>query len=343
MKLNLSREQCFSIKGYGIFLIFIHNFFTNVLEIKCNEAFYAQENTTAFLNSVISESFLGELFGFVGWIGVPLFFFMSGYGLSKKYQHTDINGYSFIKSHIIKLWKLLIPVFLIYVIIDYFAFGHYHSISKTVIPLITFTSNILRYNQNEFYIDPGVYWFFGAILQFYILFLVLRKLKVKQLTILFFVFFVIQYLSLFFLDEAGIRWIKQTFIGWGAPFTLGMILAQSPEINLSKGMNIVVIIASLALLCLSLLTKIFSPLAQIATVILAVSLVQFKCFKPSVFLGVISSSVFVIHPLVRLFFLNLLDCKNHIHLILLCYIVLTLLVSWVHHRILTRQKILTRK
>ena len=274
MTLNLSREQCFSIKGYGIFLIFIHNFFTNVLDIKCNEAFYAQENTTAFLNNVMSESFLGELFGFIGWIGVPLFFFISGYGLSKKYNNTEINGFSFIKSHIFKLWKLLIPIFLIFILVDYLLFDNYHSISKNILPHIFFITNLLRFNENGFYFEPGVYWFFGAILQFYFLFLILRKLNVKQLTILFFIFIIIQYLLLF-LDEPIIRWTKQNFIGWGATFTLGMILAILPETRISKGMNAVMILVSLVLLCLSLLTKIFSPLAQIAIVLLFIGLVQF--------------------------------------------------------------------
>lgn len=343
MTLNLSREQCSSIKGYAILLILIHNFFTYALDIKCNESFYAQENTTAFLNNIMSESFLGELFGFIGWIGVPLFFFISGYGLSKKYNNAEVNWFSFLKSHLFKLWKLLIPIFLIYTLVDVFVFDSKFKLIDVFIPQITFITNIIQHGNNGFYWNPGAYWFFGAILQFYFIYLILRKLNVKQLTILFFVFLLIQYGLQYCFNEEVIRWANHNFIGWGAPFTLGMILAKRHDTTISQRMNIAIIVASIALLCASLLTKIFSPLAQIAIVLLFIGLVQFKLIKSSIFLGIISASIFVIHPLVRLFIINLSDVKNNLLVTSLCYIIITIVISWVHHKIMTRQKILTRK
>ena len=181
--MSLSRTQCQNIKGWAIMLIVIHNFVDHLMRFYCNEMVYSQDNTDAFLGIGFTPTAVWQLFAFVGWIGVALFLFLSGYGLTSKYGDRQINTVSYIKSHVIKLLWLLVPVYLLYFFIYHYGFGHEHN-WQSVVAQLTFTINFLDYGNNSFLTEPGVYWFFGAIMQFYLFFLVIRKLKDRWLWII---------------------------------------------------------------------------------------------------------------------------------------------------------------
>ena len=108
----MSKEQSSFIKGLGILLIMVHNFVDILLNIASNEMSFSQKATDAFLAHVFTADSLWYIFSFAGWIGVPLFFFISGYGLTKKYNATNtIKAGTYIKNHVVKLWKLMLPIF----------------------------------------------------------------------------------------------------------------------------------------------------------------------------------------------------------------------------------------
>ena len=45
---------------------------------------------------------------------MALFIFLSGYGLTVKYGTRELRCGPYIKSHLVKLWRLLVPVYIIY-------------------------------------------------------------------------------------------------------------------------------------------------------------------------------------------------------------------------------------
>lgn len=331
--MEFSRKQCHNIKGIAILLITIHNFVYRMLSIHCNEMVFSQQYCDTFLNNVFTKNAFWYIISYAGWIGVPLFFFLSSYGLSKKYNTNNdwFNYWTYIKNHITKLWKLLIPMFLLYVAFSLF-FKYPHNL-ESFISQITFTINILSYGNNDFRLDPGVYWFFGAILQFYILFLVVRKLSNRWLFVLCIVFFAIHYAAIYFGDEYTMKWIRHNFLGWGVPFVLGMLAARI-NISIPKHIHYIICVCSFLLLCASLTIKAIAPFVEISTIMLFVSISILFTTNWLVYLGLISSSIFVVHPFVRMLYFNTFCASNYPLAMTLIYLITVITLSIIHHYIL---------
>ena len=338
--MELSKAQCHNIKGYAILLIVIHNFVDHLLGIYCNEMAYAQENTDAFLEGVCSSAAVWQLFAFAGWIGVTLFFFLSGYGLTRKYGNDTLSHGAYFKSHVTKLWKLLVPVYLLYFTIYHYVFLQEHN-WQSVFAQLTFTINLLDYGKNCFLSEPGVYWFFGAILQFYLLFLVLRRLSDKWLWIICVISLVFNYLAIYTLSADASWWVRQNAIGWMAPFIMGILAARTPVREQSRQRkiqwNASICLMALPLLGLCLTIKALAPLAEVFTILFFVGLTGLFTSRFFAYLGIISASLFVIHPLVRMICYNIFGTGHLSTLVLVAiYLVFVFLLSWIHHIILKK-------
>lgn len=85
----LSKENSLILRGLAILAIMYHNFLHNPMWGFCieNERTFSQEKADAFFNTLAHPSFsIGfEFISFLGWIGVPVFVFLTGYGLAKNY------------------------------------------------------------------------------------------------------------------------------------------------------------------------------------------------------------------------------------------------------------------
>ena len=333
---DMSKEQSSFIKGLGILLIMVHNFVDILLNIASNEMSFSQKATDAFLAHVFTADSLWYIFSFAGWIGVPLFFFISGYGLTKKYNATNtIKAGTYIKNHVVKLWKLMLPIFLVY-------FCLYHTNIQSALAHVTFTINILSYGKNSFHIDPGVYWFFGAILQFYLLFLLLRKLSTRWLWVLCAVFLVVQYCIVYCVSYDMANWMRHNFVGWGVPFLLGMIAARS-QLNISKPWNSALCAASFLILCACLVIRWLTPLTEVAMIIFLVTLSRMVTWKWACFIGIISPSIFALHPLIRMLFYSLCFKPEYVLVLTIAYSAIVILLSWAHHKILNNPNLLKFK
>ena len=327
--MQISREQGHCIKGLARLLIMVHNFVDILLDISSNEMVYSQKATDAFMANLFTADAFWCIISFAGWIGVPLFFFMSGYGLTKKYgtDGTLVFG-AYFKNHVFKLWKLLVPVFLVYTFI-------YRTNIQSVIAQITFTINFLSYGKNGFYIDPGVYWFFGAILQFYLLFVVFRKLSTRWLWVLCAVFLAVHYCFLYFGDKYSTEWIRHNFLGWGMPFILGMIAARS-KAEVSKRTNLILCVASFIALCACLVIKWLTPFTEVSIIVFLVTLARMFTMKWACFIGVISPSIFVLHPLIRMLMYSICFKPEYVLVLTLAYIPIVIISSWIHHILLNK-------
>ena len=333
--MNLTKEQCLNIKGLAIFIIMVHNFVDHLLGINCNEMYYTQYVTDAFLANLFTKSSLWYIFSFAGWTVVATFFFLSGYGLSKKYGNQKIGYAAFAKQHVIKLWKLLVPIYLLYVLVSCLIF-HTDFSPQSSIAHLTFTINLFKFDNSGFIIDPGVYWFFGAILQFYLIFPIIKNLSTRWLWAILVAFILIYYFNLFVISNDDFsEWTRHNFIGWTVPFVLGMIAART-RISLTKGQCLILFPISLFVLFLCLTHKTLAPFTEVWAIVSFISLVHLFTLRAISYLGIISASVFVIHPFVRMIFYNSFDAEGKVLVLTIAYLIITIILAYLHNKLLKR-------
>lgn len=330
--MTLSKDQCLNIKGYAMLLIILYNFLRHQIEIDGNEMYFSATYTKDFVENIFTSQGVVYLFSFCGWIGVPLFLFLSGYGLSRKYGDADIHFFNYFKRHCVKLWILLVPIFLLYILINNSIFDHGFS-GKAIVAQVFFIINLCNPNA----IDPGTYWFFGLILQFYLLFLFLRKKPVLYLAILGIGAMVIDYCVMYFLDESSIRYLKHNCIGWLVPFIIG-IWFEKTELQICKSQCVKVLFISVVLFPFALTIKCLSPFTQILAIIIFVCFIYLYTNRVIQYIGVISSSLFVVHPVFRMIINNTMDSKNMLLLASFLYVFLTISGGAIHNYIVNKFK-----
>ncbi len=174
--MTLSRTSTSLLKGLGILLIILHNY-THWLPLCVAE----NEYTFAVRNINQLVQYLGQggphvllnLFSHFGHYGVAIFLFVSGYGLVKKYEDSPAqsmptarkeNILLFLWRHAVKLWRLMIPALLLFVVIE-MTLGEWNRPLSRLLPLLGFYSNLQPHRD----LILGPWWWFGLMMQFYIL------------------------------------------------------------------------------------------------------------------------------------------------------------------------------
>ena len=117
---------------------------------------------------------------------VPVFLFLSGYGLVCKYERSAPGGLmagapspapdgsspalpgaaQFVRTHIVKLWQLMLPALLLFVITQFAFRGSFEKEWSWALRLVTFTANLFPTVN----MILGPWWFFSLILQCYLLY-----------------------------------------------------------------------------------------------------------------------------------------------------------------------------
>ena len=328
--MEIKREQSLGMKGYAILLIMIHNFVDHIMLIGNNEMAYSPSATSDFVSHILSNTSIWHIISFTGWIGVALFLFVSGYGLTKKYGNENIDTARYIKRHVVKLWMLLAPMYVLYVLVQHWWFGEPHN-WQSVVAQLSFTVNILSYGDNGFVIEPGVYWFFGVILQFYLVFLLIRRWRIGWLLSVMAAAIAMHYGFLYFADDDTMWWFRQNCIGWGAPFLMGMIAAKLSW-QPSKLWLTLLLPISFVLLLLCLTIKALMPFAEICTILFFGSIALLINIKPINAIGIISASIFVVHPFVRMMLYKALgDSALSITFMVAIYLIIVAVLSILHH------------
>lgn len=317
--MELTKEMTTIMKGYGIMFIALHNFlhlgsFTGY--VKENENTFDVQRTWDYL--VVLKSFewedVGQFFSFMGWIGVSVFLFISGFGLVKKY---DLNKSELeVGKYVYHSWKklafLLIPGALYFIF-----YSLVNSTWSTVIPKSVLQLTLL----NNFFMpmitfSPGVYWYFGLTFELYLLYLLLRGWSVKRLIVGGGCIVVLQIVVVMVYGPTSAPWsfVRHNFLGWGHVFITGMIVAKTrAERYLPSNMFSLLLLAALSLvMLLPLLLNVWTWLlivpfvAFLFFVFLAGVLAGNKILKAiGLWLGRYSAFIFVVHPIVRSIILNI--------------------------------------
>lgn len=140
------------VKGIGILLIILHNYFHTFPEFPPECEFkYVPENVSRFTEAMLSGNLriiILSLFSFLGHYGVSIFVFVSGYGLSKRYDHSGESKWYIILRRAIQLWKWLVPMALLLILDRYSGHPHFtyayldnNKIWTDMLFMLTFTAN----------------------------------------------------------------------------------------------------------------------------------------------------------------------------------------------------------
>lgn len=296
----ISGSESQAMRGVAILCIMLHNFLHLTLPTTENEFSFSTLRTQTFVDSLTAHPTwaLADVMSFLGWYGVAVFIFLSGYGLVRKYEcgnSGELPVWAFIKEHWLKVFKLMVVPMLIFMVVWSYFNGKIFPIEK-LMQQLALIGNIAFPTS----VQPGVYWFFGLIFQLYIIYrlFIYRRSKrfILYLNIIALAIFVILWL---FCSEETMAAVRHNSIGWILPFSIGALVARHDLSALFArrwAMWLIVILsgAVLTLMNYNALLWYFSP---IVAIVAAIALA--KLWRGGVWLGALSSTIFAIHPIVR--------------------------------------------
>lgn len=264
-------------------LVVLHNFIHVVVPYTENEKWFDPVNADFFIHNILDHPILGSL-SYLGWFGLPMFFFLSGYGLSIKYGNIVPNKLSFIMRHYLKLVLLGAPVIILSNILVKTPVLH-------IFDQVTLLSNIFTNN----WIRPRSFWYLSAALEFYILYaLIIYRISPK---ILLGVAFAIT-CSFYFFSWSQIELFKYHHIGWILEFSLGVYLARNTKL-MKYIENIYVSIALLIILLYSSVNEHIWIFSSFLSVLFFLSIKKYLCNKLIIYIGSISAFLYATHAAVR--------------------------------------------
>ena len=339
MKELLTRTECTAMRGIAILAIMLHNYCHYVKGIvKENEYQFFDKRIDGLWEALTSpDEFLPmHLFSFFGHYGVPVFLFLSGYGLVRKYEKesrgqghdsgenratSPLDSFSFLRYHYLKLLRMLIVGFVLFIMVDAVTPGRFPFHWDNVIAQLLMYINVLP--EPDKIIWPGIYWFFGLMMQFYIVY---RLLLYRRSSWLVVVLIAVCWLLQVFCDPDGdtLNRLRYNFIGGMLPFGLGILLGRSwgegvrsqesgvSRILLGQTLPSKVIYCLLTpVSCLLIIAMSFSfhswlwiPVVIIIGTIALVKALPAVILKIFVFFGTYSAAMFVAHPIARKLFIT---------------------------------------
>ena len=225
-------RTCEVLRGVAIIGIFLHNYCHWLGPIvKENEYTYSQHHVDVRQQVLAAPD--GQvplrLVSFFGHYGVPLFLFLSAYGLVCKYERSGgpLPGtWRFVRYHFLKLFKMMVVGFVSFTVIDAITPGRWHYTVTQVVAQMAMVNNLLPDPDRQIW--PGPYWFFGLMLQLYIVYRVALCRRSWRVTVIGMAVCVgIQ--LLLDCDGDAINRYRYNFMGGMLPFGLGLLYARYGE------------------------------------------------------------------------------------------------------------------
>ena len=339
MKELLTRTECTAMRGIAILAIILHNYCHYVKGIvKENEYQFFDKRIDGLWEALTSpDEFLPmHLLSFFGHYGVPVFLFLSGYGLVRKYEKesrrqghdsgensatSPLDSFSFLRYHYLKLLRMLIVGFVLFIMVDAVTPGRFPFHWDNVITQLLMYINVLP--EPDKIIWPGIYWFFGLMMQLYIVYrLLLYRRSSWYVVALIAVCWLLQVLC----DPNGdtLNRLRYNFIGGMLPFGLGICFGRSEGLGVGSqesGVSRILLGQTLPskviyclltpVSCLLLFSMSFSfhawlwiPVVVIIGTIAFVKALPAVILKFFVFFGTYSAAIFVAHPIARKLFIT---------------------------------------
>lgn len=288
--MTINKQTTDALKGIGIIMIVLHNVVHVNFPVKENEFVFNASNVYDFLYYFTNFPFT-SFFSFLGWIGVSLFVFVSGYGLSLKYQTSKIKYSGWIGGHYLKLILLQLGALFLFelypLIRDINSIDFKHLFLETFLILNIFDPGA---------ITPMVYWYLGMAFQLYVCFLIFRKLSTPILLII----LIADAIALGALPDETIYYLRHNSVGWLMEFIFGIIIGRNSK-NLSiKKWSIVLCLVSLVLVVLTSFSRYTFCLSGIFFIITMAGFIGWLGkVRIVVYIGAISAAIYVMHPIIR--------------------------------------------
>lgn len=296
-----------------------------------------------------SYDLIFQFFSFLGWCGVSVFVFLSGYGLVKKHETEKkqvFNNSYFVFRNFKKIFFLMLPGVVFFMLLCFW-YGNLWGGLRTLLYLTLLNNLFVELNP----FNPGVYWYFGLTFQLYIIYLFYHKYReVLPLIISIFLFLLI--LLAIPLSTKGVAvmdYVKHNFIGWLPIFLVGIVTSRSKRMQ--KGA--ISTIGFIFIFVLSFITSVFLNCNYYLWILLPFcTIITYYAFIKSVYsitiikkslswLGTYSASIFLVNPIARFFILWMIshysqDIQGDVRMIciyLFLYIVLTGFLAYYNNKI----------
>ena len=323
----LSKTECSALRGIAILGIVLHNYCHWLgFAVKENEYKFSLSRSESLWTALCNPDQMLpiHLLSYFGHYGVPLFLFLSGYGLVLKYEKATCPDLAdkplpFIYKHFSKLFRIMIPGLVVFVLIDQITPGSWHYKLPNVLAQLLMIINI--FPDPDHIIWPGPYWFFGLMLQIYIVYrLFVYRRNWPVCLILIIICWGLQ--AMCHPESETLNRLRYNCIGGMVPFIFGVLAARYP-IHLGKWTksprwfsriisvfcpNHLGVFLLLSCCFLSVLSVVmcfgYQAWLWIPIIIVAASVALIKCLPEKLvsclsWLGVISASMFVCHPILR--------------------------------------------
>ena len=224
------------MRGIAILAIMLHNYCHYVKGIvKENEYQFLERHCDQLWAVMTSpDEFLPmHLLSFFGHYGVPVFLFLSGYGLVMKYESSPAptvgqrsavrSAWDFILYHYLKLLRMLIVGFTLFLMVDAVTPGRFPFHWDHVIAQLLMYINVLP--EPDKIIWPGIYWFFGLMMELYVVY---RLLLYRRRSLYVVLLIALCWLLQVFCEPDGemLNRLRYNFIGGMLPFGVGIIVAR---------------------------------------------------------------------------------------------------------------------
>ena len=347
--MNIDRDTSLRMRGAAIFMIFLHNLFHMTSKAKECEFLFVGKRVTAFLDhfTLSSPSCIEDVFSFFGWYGVPVFMFLSGYGLTCKHELAGkkVKPIPYLCRNYVKLFLLMAPCFIAYLVIK----------AKTMsVPLIITQFAMV---SNLFYpldISPGVYWYFGLTLQFYVIYLLFYYCRKNYFVYAFMLVALVAgvYFAMYHPDYLHAK-IRHNSLLWLPVFLAGILCARMNGERLMAFFErhwiwcVPILLAIWIYSCFNVYLWTLSPV-----VVLLLFLVlgkrlghagecKFPLLRPIgiwfskglIYLGTISAGLFVVHPFFRIFALNAIGGGYSKWMVVPCYILVCIIGAAIYQKV----------
>jgi len=398
MKELLTRRECTAMRGIAILAIMLHNYCHFIGKIvKENEYMYHEVNNDRlwFVLTNPDELLPVHLLSYFGHYGVPVFLFLSGFGLVKKYETSPDPskggeglrtegawqallpfgeaGRGFILYHYLKLLRMLIVGFVLFLMVDAVTPGRFAFHWDNVLAQLLMYINVLP--EPDKMIWPGIYWFFGLMMELYIVY---RLLLYRRQAWLVVGLIVVCWLLQVFCDPDGetLNRLRYNCIGGMLPFGVGIIVARvfsrseecgvwsentssadfaveataehislhTPHSSLLERtlhfplLGLLLALASIPLVIVmsfSFHSWLWIPVVIIIGTIAMVKAMPDAILKFFVFFGTYSAAMFVAHPVARKLFITV-AWRQDIYDGLMLYVVVAIALSWAVKQIIDR-------
>lgn len=353
MKELLTKNECTAMRGIAILAIVLHNYchFISKIVQENEYQFFVSHNEQLWQVFTHPDELLPiHLLSFFGHYGVPVFLFLSGYGLVKKYEQGDkVAALPFVRYNYLKLFRMLFVGFSLFICVDMVTPGRFQFHWDNVIAQLLMYINVLP--EPEKTIWPGIYWFFGLMMELYIVYRLLLYRRSSWIAV---ALIVVCWLLQAFCDPEGetLNRLRYNCIGGLLPFGLGIIAARvrtlrtgstfpsdseyAPYVPILWLLVFVISVALVFAMSFNFYTwLLWIPFFIILGTIALVKAMPKWMLNIVTWFGSISAAMFVAHPIARKLFITV-AWKQDIYDGLMLYIIAMIALSWAVKQLIDR-------